>query len=233
MKRGTVKRWLTQKLALQRKLTLGAFWAMTAMAAVAWSLELGLVVVILWVGFTGGSWSLALLIGGGILGAVQAFVMKGVNKELGDQRFRDPSGNGPKFSVAQPLSVVWTYALGQMETDMTGIERLLRMCCLPQRMTAAALFTKERLRQVDAIQKNSCAEVIRYLQDEPGKIPVETLLEAVELQNPAAVLRDLSMIDGVMFLIRDQAGLSLAPRLTDDIDEWLVKDRKRREAESG
>lgn len=229
MKRGQAKRWLTDKLELQRKLTLGAVAAMVGMALAAWAFELGIVVLILWFGFHC-SWMVALLIGGGILGALQMFVLNGSRQELGDQTITADE-HGQSFEAAQPLSSVWTYALGQMETNMTGIERLLRLCCLPQRMAAAALFTKQRLTQVEAINPAQCGRVISFLRGESGKVALPELLANVELTNPAAVLRDLSMIDGVLFLLRDQPGISLAPRLHEEIDKWMAQDRERKQRE--
>ncbi len=230
MKRGQAKRWLTEKLKFQRKLTIGALAAMAGMGLVAWAFELGIVVLILWFGFYC-SWTMAVLIGGGFLGALQMLILRGLQKELGDETVAGDD-TVQSFVVAQPLSVVWTYALGQMETDMTGIERLLRLCCLPQRLTAAALFTKQRLAQVEAINAAQAGRVISFLRGESGKVALSELLANVELTNPIAALRDLSLIDGVMFLVRDQPGISLAPRLNEEIDAWMLQERDRRQRDA-
>ena len=85
MKRGQAKRWLTEKLKFQRKLTIGALAAMAGMGLVAWAFELGIVVLILWFGFYC-SWTMAVLIGGGFLGALQMLILRGLQKELGDEK---------------------------------------------------------------------------------------------------------------------------------------------------
>ena len=79
------------------------------------------------------------------------------------------------------------------------------------------------MEQLKAVDINDCSTVIRLLHREAERVEVSKLVEELQLSNLTATLRDVSLIDGVMFLTRRSVGLSLTNRLVDNMDEWTKK----------
>ncbi|MFO0976634.1 MAG: hypothetical protein U0996_09570 [Planctomycetaceae bacterium] len=222
MKKEESRRWLRERLKTQERLTMGAMAAMFAIGGFAWMMELGMTIAILRAGFFS-SWVFCFLVAGGILGGLQYVVLLRMPRSLGDKKVSNETGDEIDFVTAQPLSAVWMYGLGSLETDQSWQERLLGILCLPQRMISAGLFTKQRLEEVRKINVDSCAAVIRHLHKEAERVEVADLTEELNLPDPRQTIRESTLIDGVIVLTRRTPGLSLANRLTDDINDWLKK----------
>ncbi|MBL8809502.1 MAG: hypothetical protein JNM43_04930 [Planctomycetaceae bacterium] len=222
MKKEEARRWLRERLKTQERLTMGAMAAMFAIGGFAWMMELGMAWLIIRAGFFS-SWIFSFLIAAGILGALQYVVLLRMPRSLADRKVSNDSGDEVDFVTAQPLSAVWMYGLGSLETDQSWQERLLGILCLPQRMISAGLFTKKRLEEVRKINVDACASVLRHLHKEAERVEVADLAEELDLADPRQTIRETTLIDGVVVLTRRTPGLSLANRLIDDINDWLQK----------
>jgi len=55
---------------------------------------------------------------------------------------------------------------------------------------------------------------------------VSELEKELQLPNLVTTLRNVSLIDGVMFLTQKSLGLSLTNRLVDDMAEWTERQTK-------
>lgn len=225
MKKEQARRWLTEYLQTQQKITTWSVIGLAALGGVTWLVELALVMLIFRVGFVG-SFVLALLPAAGILAAVQYFTLRRVQRNLGDVRAVKSVSEDSRseYRTAQPLSAVWMYAFGSLETDQSWQERLLAILCLPQRMISAAWFTKLRLQELQTLKTEHCAAIIRHLLKEAERVEIDTLAEKLNLPDPVSAIRDVSLIDGVVLLTRKTPGLSLATRLVDEINDWLKQD---------
>jgi hypothetical protein len=73
------------------------------------------------------------------------------------------------------------------------------------------------------VDVNNCAAVIRLLDRNPNESKLGCWWRNCSLSNLEATLRNLSLIDGVMFLAQKTLGLSLTNRLVDDMAEWTRK----------
>ena len=196
---------------------------MIGLGIVATLLEATVFAVILKIGFVD-SWILAWLIAFGIPGVILFLTYLRLPKQLSDARHEVESDGGHNVICAAPtMTSVWTYALGSMETDRSWIERLLGMLALPQRLFCAAYFTWQRIEQLKVVDINDCSAVIRLLHKEAERVEVSKLEEELQLPNLVATLRNVSLIDGVIFLTRNSVGLSLTNRLVDDMAEWTKK----------
>ena len=65
--------------------------------------------------------------------------------------------------------------------------------------------------------------ILRLLHKEAERVDLKKITEEIELTDLAQTLRQVSLIDGVVFLTRNSVGLSLANRLVDDIEAWRKK----------
>ena len=223
MKKDEYRRWFSDQLLLQNRLLIGAITAMVGLGLVATLFEAGIFAVILYIGFHF-SWIPAFVVAFGILGAVLFFTYLGLSKQLGDAEHDvELDDKVTQIRTAPTMTAVWTYALGSLEIDQTWIERLLGKLALPQRLFCAAYFSWQRMEQLKAVDINDCSAVIRLLHREAERVEVSKLVEELQLPNLAATLRDVSLIDGVMFLTRRSVGLSLTNRLVDNMGEWSKK----------
>ena len=226
MKKEAFRRWLRERLATQHRLTMGSIAAMIAIGLIATLLEGVVFFLIIWVGFIG-SKVLAILTTLGIQAAILGLTWLGLPKQLPDvEHEAEMDGENVLISVAPNMTAVWTYGLGSMESDRTWVERLIGMLTLPQRMCLAAWFTWNRLQQVKDVAVDSCAMVIRLLHKEAERVELKKIVEEVQLADMPTTVRQLSLIDGVIFLTRQSVGLSLAPRLLDDIADWQTAQMK-------
>jgi hypothetical protein len=225
MKKDEYRRWFSDQLLLQNRLLMGAIAAMAALGLVATLLEMVLFASILCFGFVG-SWIPAVLITAGILGLVLFLTYLRLPKQLADREHElELDERITIIHTAPTMTAVWTYALGSLESDQSWVERLLGMLALPQRLFCAAYFAWQRTGQLRAVDVNSCAAVIRLLDRKAERLEVGQLMEELQLPNLPATLRNLSLIDGVMFLAQKTLGLSLTNRLVDDMTEWLKKQK--------
>lgn len=224
MKKDEYRRWFSDQLLQQDRLLIGAITAMVGLGLVATLMEATVFAVILHIGFIPGPWILAVFVAFGILGGILFFTFLRLSKQLGDTEHEvELNDSVTAIRTAPTMTAVWTYALGSLEIDQTWIERLFGKLALPQRLFCAAYFLWQRMGQLKTVEINDCSAVIRLLHREAERVEVSKLVEELQLANLAATLRDVSLIDGVMFLTRRSVGLALTNRLVENMDEWTKK----------
>ncbi len=223
MKKDEYRRWFSDQLVLQNRLLMGAIAAMAGLGLIATLMEMVVFASIIHVGFRF-AWILAFLTAAGILGLVLFLTYLRLPKQLSDREHElELDDRITIIRTAPTMTAVWTYALGSLESDQSWVERLLGMLAMPQRLFCAAYFTWQRSEQLKTVNVNDCAAVIRQLDRKAERIEVGQLVEELELPDLEATLRNLSLIDGVMFLAQKTLGLSLTNRLVDDMAEWTRK----------
>ncbi len=223
MKKDEYRRWFSDQLLLQNRLLMVAIAAMAGLGLIATLMEMVVFASILRIGFVG-SWILAFLLTAGILGLVLFLTYLRLPKQLADREHElELDDRVTIIRTAPTMTAVWTYALGSLESDQSWVERLLGMLAMPQRLFCAAYFAWQRTEQLKTVDVNDCAAVIRLLDRKAERIEVGQLVEELELPNLEATLRNLSLIDGVMFLAQKTLGLSLTNRLVDAMAEWTRK----------
>lgn len=218
-----MRRWLTERLQTQKQLVMAAMVGMAVIGTVATLIEFVLFYLIIRIGFIQ-SGVLAMLATLGILATIQYFTLLWMPKQLADIDHESVSEDEVTIvKSAATMSSAWTYAFGSLESDRTWIEILLGLLSLPQRMFAAAWFSWQRKREIEAVEIAPCALILRLLHKEAERVDLKKITEEVELTDLAQTLRQVSLIDGVVFLKRNSVGLSLANRLVDDIEAWRKK----------
>ena len=218
-----MRRWLTERLQTQKQLVMAAMVGMAVIGTVATLIEFVLFYLIIRIGFIQ-SGVLAMLATLGILATIQYFTLLWMPKQLADIDHESVSEDEVTIvKSAATMSSAWTYAFGSLESDRTWIEILLGLLSLPQRMFAAAWFSWQRKGEIEAVEIAPCALILRLLHKEAERVDLKKITEEVELTDLAQTLRQVSLIDGVVFLKRNSVGLSLANRLVDDIEAWRKK----------
>ncbi len=224
LKKEEMRRWLRARLETQRKLAVAALVGMSVMGLIATAMEFTIFFLIIRIGFISSSSVLAALATLAILAVIQVFTWLGIPKQLPDVEHEAALEDGTVIvKIAPTMSAVWTYAFGSLESDRTWVEILLGVLSLPQRMCAAAWFTWRRISELQNVAVEPCAAVIRVLHKEAERVELKKIVADLTLSDIAATMRQVSMIDGVVFLTRNSVGLSLANRLVDELAEWKPK----------
>ncbi len=223
LKKEQMRRWLTERLQTQKQLVMAAMAGMAVIGTVATLIEFVLFYLIIRYGFlkSGAPAMLATLM---ILATIQYFTLLWMPKQLADIEHESASEDEVIIvRSAATMSAAWTYAFGSLESDRTWVEILLGLLSLPQRMFAAASFAWQRKGEIEAVEIAPCALILRLLHKEAERVDLRKISEEVEVSDLAKTLRQVSLIDGVVFLTRNSVGLSLANRLVDDIEAWRKK----------
>lgn len=223
LKKEQMRRWLTERLQTQKQLVMAAMAGMAVIGTFATLMEFVLFYLIIRIGFLK-SGAPAMLVTLMILATIQYFTLMWMPKQLADVEHE--STNEDEVVIvksAATMSAAWTYAFGSLESDRTWIEILLGLLSLPQRMFAAAWFAWQRKGEIEAVEIAPCALILRLLHKEAERVDLKKITEEVELPDFAKTLRQVSLIDGVVFLTRNSVGLSLANRLVDDLEAWQKK----------
>ena len=228
LKKEQMRRWLTERLQTQKQLVTAAMAGMAVIGAIATLMEFVLFYLIISFGFID-SKIVAMLVTLMILATIQYFTLLWMPKQLADIDHESVSEDEVTVvKSAATMSAAWTYAFGSLESDRTWIEILLGLLSLPQRMFAAAWFSWQRKGEIEAVEIAPCASILRLLHKEAERVDLKKITEEVELPDLAKTLRQVSLIDGVVFLTRNSVGLSLANRLVDDIEAWQKKNTEER-----
>lgn len=228
LKKEQMRRWLSERLHTQKQLVTAAMAGMAVIGTIATLMEFFLFYLIISFGFIG-SKAVAILVTLLILATVQYFTLLWMPKQLAD--IEHESMNEDEVIIvrsAATMSAAWTYAFGSLESDRTWVEILLGLLSLPQRMIAAAWFAWQRKVEIEAVEVAPCALILRLLHKEAERVDLKKITEEVELSDLAKTLRQVSLIDGVVFLTRNSVGLSLANRLVDEIEAWRKKNTEER-----
>ena len=223
MKKEEFRQWVTDRVASQTRLVTAAVCIMAVFGLVAFLIE---AIVVKWIIVTGfvGSHSLAWLITLAILGTVLLATWLRMPKHLADGSYpAEINGAEVSIAVAPAMGVVWTFALGSIDSDRTLIERLLGLLAMPQRLLCAAWYVYHRVQQLRALNIPGCAAVLRVLFRKAERVEVSEIAEKLPNTNLPPTLHDVSLIDGVVFLTRRTVGISLAPRLVDDLNAWKTR----------
>ena len=229
LKREEMRRWLTERLHRQKQLIAGSLAAMMVLGLVATLLEFTVFYLITKVGFIENG-ALAAIATLAILGVIQMVTWLRLPGQLPDiEHEGELEDSITIIKVAPNMTAVWTYAFGSIESDRTWVEMLLGVLALPQRLCSAAWFTWQRHQQMSAVAIEPCAAVIRLLHKEAERVELKEIAAEINSDDLPGIIRQVSLIDGVVFLTRKSIGLSLANRLVDDIDDWKKKKMAEKE----
>jgi hypothetical protein len=219
MTREEFSKWLEKRVTTQNRLVLAAAFLMVFFALVANYLEYRVLkfMVSYYVGWLG-EWiyvPAALM----IMVLITAVTWMRMRAALADDvhtsmvnEFELP------VHIAPTMGAVWTYALGSLESDRTWIERIVGMGALPQRLICGAVYLFQRVQQFGSLDVDACGSIIRLLYKHHERVDITTIARKFSDLNLTDVLRDLSLIDGITFLTRQNVGVSLAPRLTEELN---------------
>lgn len=220
MKKNDFRIWLEDRVRQQSRLLMAAAAAMAAAGFTAALIELLLIWLILNAGF----------VTSGFLSALLAIAVSGIILFVTWQRMPvnlcdashsvDVAGVPLTIREAPSMSDVWTFALGSFEAERSWLERIPGLAAMPQRLICAAWYVWQRLTQLRQLDIAGAAHVIRLVYRKAERMEFSEIAEKRPETDLVRTLREVSLIDGVMFLTRKPAAISLAQRLTDELNSW-------------
>lgn len=220
MKRSQLRQWLTERLIRQRRITLLAVAVMGGVGSAALLFELWLVSGLISYALIDSRF-VSSLIALALCGSPLVWLWIRTPQRIGGTTHSVPLDDDELTVVVAPaLGPVWTYALGSLETDKSFADRILGALSLPQRMVCTAWQIWLRYQQLQLIDVESCAKVLRLLYRKSERVGVAAISDECRLDDLPRTLHEMSLIDGVIFLTRHEFGLSLAPRLVEDLNAW-------------
>ncbi len=226
MKKNEYQEWFSYQMMRQTRLLTGALAAMFGLGLIATIIESSVFALILHYSVLSGPLVLSYILATGIQGLVLFFVYLQLSKHLGDAEHKVDLEDGFITIWSAPtMSTVWTYAIGSLETDQTWLERFGSILALPQRLFCAAFFTWERVLQLKDVNVSDCSAVLRLLHRKEERVEISALIEELQLSDLATTLRNVSLIDGVIFLKQKTWGVSLTRRMADAMWEWSDKNK--------
>ncbi len=210
--------WLVRKIETQQTLTIGACAAMAALGLLAFIVQGGVLYLLVSYGYGRAIGVFVIL---AVFGGMGLFTCLTAPGRLKDAEFEAATSDGPvTVQVAPTMSSGWTFALGSLDSDQSMPERIFGMLMLVPRLFWTAWYMFGRIDQLKQVDVDACAKVLRMLFKQSEKVSVEAIAEKFPSADLPRTLRQVSLIDGVVFLTKRDVGISIAPRLSEDLAKW-------------
>ena len=220
MKKEQFNTWLSGKVELQAKITIGACVAMACLGLLAFLVQGGLLYLALSAGY--GSRVLAAAIVLAIFGGMGVYIFRTAPRTLCDGRHKvEIDGQNVTIRVAPTMSNAWTFAVGSLESDQSIPERIFGLMMIVPRMFWTAFYVFNRIDEVKRIDVEDCGKVLRLLLRKSERVEAEDIASKWQQMDLPKTLRQVSLVDGVVFLTKKGVGLSLAKRFTDMLEKDL------------
>ncbi len=220
MKKEQFNTWLSSKVELQAKITVGACVAMICLGLLAFLLQGGFLYLALSAGY--GSRLLAATIVLAIFGGMGLYIFRTAPRTLCDGRHKvEIDGHNVTIRVAPAMSNAWTFAVGSLESDQSIPERIFGLMMIVPRMFWTASYVFNRIDEVRQIDVEECGKVLRLLLKKSTRVNAADIAAKWRQMDLSKTLRQVSLIDGVVFLTKEGVGLSLAKRFTEMLEKDL------------
>ena len=219
MKSAHFNAWLSDRVEFQTKIVMGAIGGMVAIGLAALAVQGGLLFIMLQWGYGTG---VAIVTVTGIFGSIGYFTYLTAPKIHKDQRHRVMiRGEKVRVSFAPTIAASWTFAFGSLDSDQSIPERIFAMFMIVPRMFWTAWHLSQRIQDVKEIDVEDCGRVLRMVLKKAERVEVTEIAEKFPKMDIPRTMRQVSLIDGVVFLTKESVGLSLARRFHDDLEKWL------------
>ena len=219
MKKEDFNSWLASRVQTQVKITISACVAMSVLGLLAFLFQGGLLYALLTWGYGRFIAVMALL---GIFGGMGVFTWLTAPKTLCDEVHEvSLTDSDVKIRIAPSMASAWTFAIGTLESDQSVPERIFGMMMLVPRMFWTAWYLSSRIKDVREIDVTESGKVLRLALKKAEKVEAAEIADKFSKMNLPEILRQVSLIEGVVFLTKGKLGISLATRFRDDLEQGL------------
>lgn len=216
--------WLTERIETQTKLTIGAVVTMVSLGLLAFVLQGGFLYLILSLSL---GRILALIVVSAIFAAMGYYIHMIAPKKHCDARHKiDLKAKKTKVRIAPTMANAWTFALGSTDSDQTILERVFGLMLIVPRMFWTAWYLHKRAAEVRDIDVSACGKVLRMALQKAERVDVTEIEDKYASMEIIKTMRQVSLIDGVVFLTKKSIGISLATRFKDDLEAGLDSNKQ-------
>lgn len=217
--------WLSEKTQTQAKLLIGAMIAMCAIGLLGFLIQGGLLYAIFSAAY---SRVAAIVVLVGLFGGMGYFTWLTAPRTLKDERHEvELADRTIEVPIAPSLSNAWTYAMGSRDSDLSILERIFAFLMMVPRLFWTAWYLSQRVKDVRAINVRECGAILRFALKKAERVDATEIAEKRPQTNLPETLRQLSLLDGVVFLVRGKLGLTLANRFKDEVEQGVERHRGR------
>lgn len=217
MKKEQFNSWLQRKVETQAKITMAACASMAVLGLLAFLIQGGLLYLLFSAAY--GSRFLGSVIVLGLFGGMGAFTVLTAPKQLRDAQHEISDGaKEVDIRIAPTLSNAWTFAMGSLESDQSIPQRIISLMMLVPRLLWTSYFVFGRITEVKNVHVDDCSKVLRMILKRDERIEASEVAEKYTDMDVPRILRELSLIDGVVFLTKESVGLSVAKRFKDAVE---------------
>lgn len=219
MKKEDFNSWLAARVQTQIKITIGACVAMSVLGLLAFLCQGGLLYALLAWGYGRFIAIIALL---GIFGGMGFFTWVTAPKNLCDEVHEvSLTSSDLNIQIAPTMASAWTFAIGSLDSDQSIPERIFGMMMLVPRMFWTAWYLSSRIKDVREIDVLECGKVLRLLLKKAEKVEASEIADKFSKMDLPKILRQVSLMEGVVFLTKGKLGISLATRFRDDLEKGM------------
>ncbi|MEQ9407349.1 MAG: hypothetical protein RIK87_06460 [Fuerstiella sp.] len=224
MKKEFFHDWLRRRVEGRWKITVSAAAAMAALGLLAFVVQAGILYLLLSVAY--GSRSMAAIVVLLLFGGMGIVTCLTAPRQLRDSEHEIQVGfRTVTVRLAPTLASAWTYAMGSLESDQSIPMRIVSIMMLVPRLLWTSWHVFGRINRVRDIDVESTGKVLRMVLRKSERVEAEEIAEKYPDIDLPKTLRQLSFIDGVVFLTKDSVGISLANRFKDDLEKSLAEVR--------
>jgi len=229
MKKRGFRSWVLNRIETQRKLTLAATVGMVAVGLLLFLLEAGLLFLLFWAAYSRFTGFVIIV---GLFGCLAVYSWFRSQKELHDRTYQAVCHTAVvDLKVVPATSQVWSWAFGSMDPDRSTIDKMVAVTMQAPRLLCAAWYTWQRLEDVQNIDEETTVDVMKVLFRSDHGVRVQEIADKIEGEDLVKAIREVSLLDGIVFLTKDEITLSIAPRLNEDLDAWRAETEKAAESD--
>ncbi len=229
MKKRGFKSWVFKRIKTQLKLTTAAAISMAGVGLILFILQAGFLYIVFRAAYSSTTGILAILALYSVMGIAS---WRQAEKDLRDRRHKALCNKKDvKLNVAPATSQVWSWAFGSMDPDQSVIEKMMGIAMLVPRLFCAAWYTWQRVDEVRNIDPETTLEVMKILFRSDHSVRPQTIARGLGDVDLNKAIRDVSLLDGVVFLTKDEVTVSVAPRLNEDLEAWRTGGRPETDSE--
>lgn len=220
MKKRGFKSWVFNRIKTQRKFTTAAAIGMAAVGLVLFLVQAGVLYMIFAYAFAF-SRSTALLAIIAIFGGMGLYSWTQATQDLRDRKHKAKCNDETiTLNIVLGNPQVWSWAFGSMDPDQSIPEKVIGLTMLVPRIFCAAWCTWQHLEDIKNIDADTTLKVLKVLFRSDHSVCAQVISNELGDADLNKAVRDLSLLDGVVFLTTDEISLSIAPRLHDDLEAW-------------
>lgn len=219
MKKEQFHQWIRGKVDTQVKLVYAAMAAMIVLGLIGLTIQAGLLYAIFSYAYGRTAGVLVPLITFGSMGYFTWLVAPKSLKDSSHEGTVD--GESVQVRVAPTMSSCWTFALGSLEIDRSILERIIGVMLIVPRLFWTAWYLFKRAEDVKQIEVPECAKVLRLALKNAERVELDEFGDRFQGMDLPKTLRQVSLIDGVVFLTKRGFGMSLANRFKEDLEKGM------------